>query len=207
MAQQINLCNPILLAPRRLFSSRRMAQALAVLVLGVALLCGWAAWSTVRLRAGLMPANTLHAAERQRLLAAGRAALPGNEAALQQELAQVQGALGERQQLLQALSQGRAGSALGPVAQLSRLARTLPESAWLSEIRLRDGRLALVGRSLQPETLPRWLDRLAADAGGPRLQLSSVAREGVAGGAAGADAWRFEAGVPPPPAAASGVQP
>ena len=39
MAQQINLCTPLFLAPRRYFSAQTMAQALAVFV-GVSVLVG-----------------------------------------------------------------------------------------------------------------------------------------------------------------------
>lgn len=213
MAQQINLCNPILLAPRRHFSSRRLAQALSVLLAGIGLLAGWALWSTVQLRSTLASSSAVYDAEKRRLQAglAGLAQVSGGTAALEQELAAARAALAERQRLLDALTQGL-GEGPGPAARLTLLSRTLPATVWLTEVRLRDGRLALAGQTYQPDLLPRWLSELGADAQlqGARLALVRVERgtagtagtASTAGTAGSVGAWSFEAATAAPAASA-----
>ena len=55
MAHQINLYNPILLAPRRHFSALAMAQSLGLLVAVLAITSGWMALSDARLRREAIP--------------------------------------------------------------------------------------------------------------------------------------------------------
>ncbi len=205
MAQQVNLCSPILMAPRRHFSARRLAQAFAVLAAGLALLSAWALWDTVQLRKSLAEVQTFHDAEKLRLQASltRSNATPADPVALEQELARVQQLLAERQQLLQAIDQGRVVEGQGPATRLALLARTLPTSSWLTDVKLRDGRLLLAGQTLQPDTLPRWLDLLSGDAAlrGQVLALQKVERS-LAGGA---ESWAFVAAAVPPAPLASGA--
>ena len=63
MPQQINLCTPLLLAPKRYFSAQTMALALAVfLVLGGAM-CGAWVWNLNHSTAGLQQLQASQATE------------------------------------------------------------------------------------------------------------------------------------------------
>src|SRR6218665_183191 len=70
MPQQINLCTPLLLAPKRYFSAQTMALALAVFfVLGGAM-CGAWVWNLNHTTAGLQQLKSSQTAELESLKAA-----------------------------------------------------------------------------------------------------------------------------------------
>ncbi len=198
MVQQVNLCHPMLLAPQHHFSAHTMLRALAVLVLGLALLAGWLALTSARLRHDINQTGTLHASERQGLLAQAGAGprRAGDAAALAQELALARQALAERQLLLAQLGPNPGDPRLGPAAVLGLVARTLPGSAWLTELKLQDHELQLKGQTLQPDALPPWLAALADAPAlqGRRLVLRQVERN--VGSADGhGTSWAFQAGA------------
>jgi Tfp pilus assembly protein PilN len=135
-----------------------------LLALGLLCICVWAALTTHALRKELVAANAAHDGERQRLTAAlGDRNKSGSDlSALTQELTQANVHLAERRALLSEL-RPPPGDAHARSSLLLLLARTVPESVWLSEVRLRDGQVRLKGTTLQPAALRRWLNELAAD--------------------------------------------
>ncbi len=162
MPQQINLLTPILLAPKRYFSAVAMLQATGLLLLAGLALGLWLRHADARAQAEHEALLGQFAAERQALLVA-RAGLPvpTDPAAVGQQLDALLNANAERQHLLQAVSgaapEGRRHSDL-----LALLARSLPESAWLSELRWSGARLELVGGTLDTAGLRPWLAQLAS---------------------------------------------
>lgn len=188
MAQQINLYSPIFLAPQRHFSARAMAQALAAVAVALLLLCAWAAWGSAALRRELNGPVARDAQERERLVAA-LAARPASGAALtalNQEHAQVQAELTRRRRALEELEHGLATARSSHAARLRLVAQTLPPSAWLTELKLADGRIELVGMTQQPEALRPWLERLAREPLAAGLPLAALKVE-----RAGPEGWRF----------------
>ena len=185
MPQQINLLTPILLAPKRYLSALTLLQATGLLVAaGLAA----ALWLQQRDRAAEGRHQTLlaqYAAERQ-ALATARAALPPpvDAATAQQQLLPLEAGNAERRALLQVLGaegvgkDGRHHSDL-----LALVARSLPESAWLSELRYAPGRLELVGGTLDTAVLRPWLTRLTAHPllAGQHLSALRVERLGAPG--------------------------
>lgn len=200
MPQQINLYNPILLARKRYFSALAMGQALAVLLLGLAALGGWSVLATRQLRLDLASATAADAQEKQRLDAAlaRRPALPKDTTALEQQLAQAQQQLGERQRLLAELVPGIGAAAAQRSGTLQLLAQTVPSTVWLTEVRLADGRVELAGLTLEPEALRPWLAALSSQPALAGLALRTVKVErrepgdgASAGASVGSEAWRF----------------
>ena len=195
MPHQVNLYSPILLAPRRHFSARAMARALAVLLLGVGLLCGWLLWRGEQQRTELKASAAFAAAERQRLntLLAGQRALPQDSAALQQELAREEALLAEARQLHQATQRGLVREGRSPAALLQLLARTLPAPVWLARVQVDDGELRFSGHTLQPEALRPWLAQLGGHplTAAQRLGVVSVEKQSAAEGRAGTERWQF----------------
>ncbi len=201
MTQQINLYSPILLAPRRYFSARAMLLSLGVFALVLAAVCAWMLVSGSSLRRELQGSVQAQTAERERLTQAlaARPAAPG--AALEQELAQQQQVLSARRALLDELTRGRTTAGRSHAAMLRMVAQTVPAAVWLTEIRLVEGRLELIGMTLQPEALRPWLVQLGKDALIADQRLAAVKLERVAAGAnppagrplpAGAQAWAFQ---------------
>jgi hypothetical protein len=191
MPQQINLFSPILLAPRRHFSARTMAEALAVLVLGIGAIAGWSVHTTARLKQDLAAAQLAGEPETQRLAAqiAARAAPPQDTRALEQQMATLRLTLAERRALLTELVPAVPAPERGNAAWLALLAQTVPASVWLAEARRADGRIELAGTTVQPEALRPWLAALAAHPAAAGRTLRTVRVERADGD--GADAWNF----------------
>lgn len=183
MAQQINLLTPILLAPKRYFSALTLIQATGLLCLA-----GLAAtlWLQQRDRsADVQHQATLaqYATERQQLMVA-QAGLPAplDAATVQQQLLPLEAGNADRRALLQVLGSDAAGQRHSDL--LALIARTLPESAWLSELRYSPGRVEIVGGTLDTAVLRPWLARLASHPllAGQQLSALRVERLGAPGG-------------------------
>lgn len=190
MAQQINLLTPILLAPRRYFSALTLLQATGLLI-GAGL--ATALWLQQRDRQQERDHQSRlaqYAAERQQL-AVARAGLPPplDANALQQQLQALELGNAQRQALLKTLG-GDASRTNGQRHSdlLALIARTLPESAWLTELRYAPGRVELVGGTLDTNVLRPWLGQLAASPllAGQELSALRVERLGAPVGESGA---------------------
>lgn len=196
MAHQINLYNPILLTPRRHFSAVAMLRALAVLVLGLAALCGWLAVRSQQLAGQLEETRRFQQSERQLLekALAGRKTLPGDVTALTQELAHEQQAVATLRARRDATTRGLVREGRSPAALLRLLAATVPPPVWLAEVQIDDGQLALRGLTLQPEALKPWLATLAANplTAAQQLGVARVQRLAPDPAARGAaERWEF----------------
>ncbi|MFN4004802.1 MAG: PilN domain-containing protein [Hylemonella sp.] len=163
MAQQINLCTPLFLAPRRYFSAQTMAQALAVFVLlGGALSAYWG-WTLQRLGAQYERAVAAHQREIEQLqaaLARQRELTAPADAALIERLKTRQQELARREELLAQLQQGLLREGQGHAARLQLIARTIPAQAWVTAVRAQDQRLELSGYTTEPAALNGWMQRL-----------------------------------------------
>jgi Tfp pilus assembly protein PilN len=193
MAQQINLYSPILLTPKRYFSALAIVQSLGLLVAGLVAFGVWSTWSTVRLQADLGATGAANEAEKARLAAelAQRPVPPKDTAALEQQVAQLRGAVNERRQVLDALDSRRGGAGHGNAELLRLLAQTAPAALWLTEVKHAAGRIEIAGVTLQPEALRPWLARLAEHPLLADAPLRAVKVERSDDPAAGAEAWSF----------------
>lgn len=188
MPQQINLLTPILLAPRRYFSAQTLLQATGLLLAAGLVATLWVQRRDQQAEATHRALLAQYAAERQQL-AAAQAGLPAPQdaSALQQQLLPLEEGNAQRRALLDGLGSkggepGRRHSDL-----LALIARSLPESAWLSELRYAPGRVELVGGTLDTGVLRPWLGQLAAHPllAGQTLSALRVERLGAQGGATG----------------------
>jgi len=180
MAQQINLCSPILLTQKRYFSANTMAVALLLfLALGSAL-CGTWVWNLDRATRGLR--ETMDAQRNE--LAALKAAIVRNkesaapvDAALTRQLQERRAAVQEREQLRAALLEGlvRPGEAHSDRLQL--IARTIPSQVWITAVTATARRFEISGYTLEPAALNDWVARLASSPLMQGLVLSDVSVE------------------------------
>lgn len=177
MAQQINLCAPILLTEKRYFSARTMAQALAVfLVLGGALCAAWV-WnleSASRGYAGTMAQQTTEIASLEAAIARSRASALPVDPALTQQLQDQQNALAARTRLLAALRDGLIVAGFAHSDRLRWVAASIPEPVWLTGVRMDEGRFEVTGFTLEPAALNQWVAQLAASPLMRSLHLAQV---------------------------------
>jgi len=232
MPQQINLLTPILLTPKRVFSALTLLQATGLMLLVGVVTALWLQLEDSRAEALHQSLLARLATERQALIVA-RAGLPPpmDAAALQQQLQAVESGNQQRRVLLQTLGPGN-GNAPPHSALLALVARTLPDAAWLNELRYTPGRLELAGGTLDTAVLRPWLSQLAASpllagqdlaalrverpgapgneaTSSPLLAGNGAATTGAAPHTVGLPVWAFRVISAPatPASAASGVTP
>ena len=196
MPQQINLCTPILLTPKRYFSAQTMVQALAVFVVLGGSLCAYWVWSLNGASEGFR--NTL--ATQARELESLRSALQQNklgagpvELALAQELQGRKAELLQREKLLDELERGLFQPGWGHSARLQLVAQSIPAQVWVTEVKADESQLDVSGFTLEPAALNAWVSKLAAS---PLLQgqkLATVKVESVSATLPGASrpTWSF----------------
>lgn len=175
MAQQINLCTPILLTQKRYFSAQTMVQALAVFVVLGGGLCGYWVWSLNTASEGFKKTLATQSRELERLQAAikqGKAGIGLVEAAVTQDLQGRRAELLQREKLLQELQRGLFQPGWGHAARLQLVAESIPPQVWVTEVKVDDGQLDVSGFTLEPAALNEWVARLAAS---PLLQGQKLA--------------------------------
>ena len=183
MAQQINLCTPILLTQKRYFSARTMAVALGVFfVLGLSLCVAWI-WNLDRASESLQQAVALHATEVQSLQSAIQRskenAAPVDPTLLTQ-LTERRNAVAQREKLREALKEGMFRPGWGHSDRLSWVARSIPAPVWISEVRMDGARFELSGFTLEPSALNDWVDKLSVSPLMQGLKLATVKVEKAA---------------------------
>lgn len=184
MAQQVNLLTPILLTQRRYLSALTLLQATGLLLIACLAVTLWLMQRDRRAEVEHQALLERHAAERQALQVA-RASLPvpQDALALQQQWLPLQAGNAERQALLEALTGGGARDGRRHSDLLALVARSLPESAWLSEMHHAPGHVELIGGTLDTAVLRPWLTRLSAHPllAGQELTALRVERLGAPG--------------------------
>ncbi len=177
MAQQINLCSPILLTQKRYFSAHTMALALSVfLVLGGVLAGAWV-WNLHQATQNF--AQTLQSQSQE--IDTLKAAIERNKAnaapvdqAIAQQLQARKGAVLEREKLLAALQEGLMAPGAGHSDRLQLLARTIPAQVWITAVKADARQFEIEGFTLEPAALNGWVERLSASPLLQGLRLSDV---------------------------------
>jgi hypothetical protein len=168
MNQQINLYQAIFRQERKQFSLLTMALSLAVVA--VALLVMWSVGvrGVDKLAAGVEQLKQQLAVQQQLAQSAGTLLdANSNPAVLQAKVQMLSARLAERTQALQLLQSGVAGEPKGFAPRLQALARQHTPGVWLDELLLGggavNGGMMLRGRSLDAESVPRFLQRLTGE--------------------------------------------
>lgn len=165
--QQINLYQDLFREQQLPVSARQVSRALPGLIVLLALVSGFVQWQQQGLDAELAEREQ-RKAELEHQVATLREKLAAREGdqQLQQAVEALNKELAVKQQILQALSGKRFGNTEGFEAHLTGLARQRIDGLWLTELALRQGgtRLDMQGRSLKPEYVPNYLQKLSAEA-------------------------------------------
>ena len=196
MSQQINLFNPIFLQQKKIFSTRTMAQALGVLVVGVVAM---AFYGNARVASLQKQADTGAAQlqARQARLTAVNAEFPPRQKdpQLAAAVAEAERQLGALREVSGVLQGGGLGNTRGYAEYFRALARQHVEGLWLTGLTITGAgnEIGVRGRALDPESVPGFLTRLTREPvmqgkGFGSLQISEGTRDGQAAPAAAAPA-------------------
>lgn len=181
MAQQINLCTPVLRTPRRAFSAVALLQALALLVLLGGALGGYLAWSLQQTSESLQRTLASNQQERDSLraaIAAQGSRRGASPEALAQQLQSLRTRLQQREALLEELHRGRPLDGMGHAARLQLVAQTIPARVWVTQLVADERLLEVQGYALEPSDLNDWIARLGQHPllAGQRLSTVKVER-------------------------------
>lgn len=223
MAQQVNLCSPILLTQKKYFSAATMAASVGVfVVLGAALAGAWT-WNLQRAAAEYQATMKSQATEMASLKAAlerNKSAAQAPDPALVQQLEAQRQLLAQRRKLQDALQAGALQADNAPSHRLRFLADSTPAPVWITGVLLATDKFQVSGFTLEPEALNAWVARMATQPLLQGLQLTDVQVQNVRSASAGAPApaasgagaasasrnvWSFVLGSTRPAAAAAPV--
>jgi hypothetical protein len=179
MYQQINLYQPIFRKQRQIFAAATMLQAVGVVALA---LLGIYVYAFAQVGALEVAVVQLEGREKALLTQLTRID-PGlganRRAELDAEVRRLNATLLDQQRLIDVLRDQPLGGVQGFSGYLSALARQRTPELWLTEIGINGGTAAieLAGRSLSPELVPEYMQRLGAEPALAGQQFDSFAIE------------------------------
>lgn len=182
MPQQINLCTPILLTPKRYFSAQTMVQALVIFVGLGGVLCAYWVWSLNTASEGFKTTVSMQSHELEGLQSAIKQSKLGGapaEAQLTQEIQGQRAELSKREKLLHELRRGLFQPSWGHAARLQLVAESIPKQVWVTELKADDDKLEVSGFTLEPSALNDWVAKLAVSPLLEGQKLSTVRIEDV----------------------------
>lgn len=166
MSQQINLFNPIFLQQKKIFSARTMAQALAVLLLGLGALQVYGSRQVGALEREAAAGAAQLAAREVRLATVTTEFVPrGKSPAVEAELADAERQLASLRQVSGVLQRGELGNTRGYAEYFRALARQHQDGLWLTGVSISGAgnAIGVRGRALDPQRVPAYLNRLTVE--------------------------------------------
>lgn len=163
MSQQINLYSPLFRKQKKIFSGVAMAQATALVVVGVLAFYAYVSLQTSLLEIRVVDSGQRVRAEIERLKVYSTTESPELRAkALAEQKKKLEAALAERTRTVQALAESGLGRSDGYSASLRALARLSMQGVWLTRVQFaeKEGEVALVGLATHPELVAAYLERL-----------------------------------------------
>jgi Fimbrial assembly protein (PilN) len=163
MTQQINLFSPIFLKQKKVFSAVNMVDAMALLLVGVALFYGYASIETLHLdRQSMETARQYYQSKTQLSQAGARYAPKKPDAALAAEVVALQAQVNARKATLEDLGGGVFGGGIAYAEYMRALARQSLAGLWLTGFSIGKGgtEMEINGRALRPELVPSYIQRL-----------------------------------------------
>lgn len=166
MSQQINLFNPVFRRQKKIFSSKTMASALGVLVLGITALAVYGERQVATLeREAARGAERL--AQKQASLASVTTEFAPRKksAELAAELAQAEAQLAALERISGVLERGELGDTGGYSEYLRALARQSVDGLWLTGLSINGAgsEIGIRGRALDPAQVPGYIGRLTTE--------------------------------------------
>jgi Tfp pilus assembly protein PilN len=177
MPQQINLCSPVLLAPKRYFAASTMLQVVGLFVLVGGLGTAAWVWNTTSTSAELtrvLEGQKQQASQLQAALAVQTAAASPLDPALQNQRKALEADVARQQGVLRGLEQGRMAPGEAHSDRLALVSRSIPEKVWVTGLLADSTRLEVGGYTLEPSALNDWVARLSLSPLMQGLRLATV---------------------------------
>lgn len=177
MPQQINLCSPVLLAPKRYFTAGTMVQVVGLFVLVGGLGTAAWVWNTTNTSAELarvLDGQKQQASQLQAALAVQTAAAAPADPALLNQRQAVEADVARQQAILRGLEQGRMAPGEAHSDRLALVSRSIPQKVWVTGLLADATRLEVTGFTLEPSALNDWVARLSLSPLMQGLRLSTV---------------------------------
>lgn len=179
MMQQVNLYHPIFRRQQKKFSAVALLQATGIVVAGVVVLVGLNLWQINALRVQLAHTEQeVTSAIRQLEQVRAQAASIPRELAVENELRVLEQQLSALAAASQLSEQGSGLRAQGYADHLLAFARQHLDGVWLRGVTIEGEQIALEGSAVDPEYVPRYLQRLAREPQftGARFQTVKITR-------------------------------
>ncbi|OGB23045.1 MAG: MSHA biogenesis protein MshI [Burkholderiales bacterium RIFCSPLOWO2_02_FULL_57_36] len=173
MSQQINLFNPIFLKTKKYFSTIAMAQSLGLLLLGSALVAGYAHYQVASLsKEAAVTSERLADAQMQLVRIQAENAPRQKSQALENQVAKAELEMRSLSQVFNILQKGDIGNTKGYSEYLRAFSRQIVDGVWLTGLTLvgAGNEIGVDGRALQPESVATYMNRLKRE---PVLQGKS----------------------------------
>jgi Tfp pilus assembly protein PilN len=177
MTQQINLCAPILLTPKRYFSAQAMLRTFVVFLVVLSATCSYWVWQLNAEKKAFDLTFDMQSRELKNLQASlEKMKLNAGSVAkgMAQDLQTQRLKLLQREQLLAAVNKGHFQPGGGHSSRLKLVAQSIPPKVWLTEIKADDGLLHVAGFTLETAVLNEWLAKLDASPILAGQKLSSI---------------------------------
>lgn len=164
MVQQINLYNPLFRRRRAGFDACAMARLLGVAVLGLVLLHAWGRYQLGQVELRAQAAQKRLAQDQAQLLKLAAEFGPRPKSKLlEDELKAAEAGLARRRALKEAFEGAALGGTDGFSGYMRAFARRVVDGLWLTGFTVDGAAVSLSGRVLEPDLVPRYLERLAKE--------------------------------------------
>ncbi len=166
MKQQINLFNPAFQPQKQVLSARTMAAALGLLVAGIAVLAVIGRTQTAELqRQADAGARQLEASQARLVTANAEFPPRRKDPTVDAQIVEAERQLASLRHISGVVARGELGDTSGFAGYFKALARQSVQGLWLTGVSVAGGgaQIGIKGRSLDPATVPGYLNRLTSE--------------------------------------------
>lgn len=166
MRQQVNLYQPIFRKQEKILSAKTLAQAMAIIVVGLLGFYAYVAYQSADLERRLESVQAQREASKTRVKELSERFPPRvKDEALERELERVREEFRAKSKAVGMLSSRALGNTEGFAGHLEGFARQRLPEVWLTELAIERGGelLTLSGSTLAPEQVPRYIQRLSQE--------------------------------------------
>jgi hypothetical protein len=185
MYQQVNLYQPIFRKQRQIFSAVTMAQALGIVAAALLAIYAYGLAGVRSVEIELVQLEGREKALTTQLMRIDPAWGANRRAELDAELKRLNATLVDQQRLIDVLREQPLGATEGFAAFLEALARQRTPELWLTSFAINggSGAVELVGRTLKPELVPEYMQRLGREdaLAGQRFDRFEIERDAASG--------------------------